>query len=227
MHKILVITLVMFSTNIIASTSLEDKLKKLSIPDDKITPLISEDKIYVVNTRYSSLTNRHELLVSGANDFMAEGHLVTKQASIAYQYHLNPKWSFGLRMTNYFNELSEAGKLLFKKNAILADTDFALKSNELFTSYNTIYGKVRFSKDRVVYFDQYISLGLGKVKLKSQEQNMGIVDLGLSFWIGKNMSFRTGLKNEFYSQQQISGEKDTHNAMGYVSFGYLFGKGTL
>jgi hypothetical protein len=52
---------------------------------------------------------------------------------------------------------------------------------------------------------------------------MYTADTGFSFWLGKKMSLRTGLKNEFYQQQKINGPENVHNAMGYLEFGYLFG----
>lgn len=223
MNKYKIILAFAVSLNAYSVEKIEDKLDKLRIPSDRVTPLVSKDKLYVVNQRYSTLKNRHEISILGGNDFAAEGHLLTRQLGLSYQYHLNSKWSFGLRRTSYFNELSEAGKTLFENQSILSDTDFALSNTELFTSYNTVYGKVRFAKDNVLYFDQYVSLGLGKVDLKSGNQNMASIDLGLSFWIGKNFSFKTGLRNELYNQRQLMGEKSIHNAIGYLSFGYLFG----
>lgn len=206
-----------------ATDELELKLQKLKVPSDKVSPVISKDKLYIVNARYSSLDKRHEIDIAGANNFMADSHLVTRQTALSYRYHFNEKWGVGLRYTNYFNELSDAGKTLFERKDLLPDSDFAYKSTELFVNYNTMYGKLRYAQDSVLYFDQYVSLGVGQVNLQSGDQTMGILDLGFSFWIGKSYSMRAGLKNEFYQQQQLTGSRDIHNAMGYLSFGYLFG----
>ncbi len=204
---------------------LDKKLDDLLIPDDKVTPVLSEDKFYVVNTRYSSLINRHEFTLQGAHNFTADSHLDVKQAALSYRYHLNSKWSFGLRYSRYTNELTSAGQRLFDDKQIVPDQDFAYNSQEIFATYNTIYGKLRWSADTVVYFDQYISLGVGQIELASGKTNNGLLDLGLAFWLGKNASMRVGLKNEFYNQQQLSGERLMHNAMGYLEIGYLFGEG--
>lgn len=227
MNNLKFVLLILVSINLYAENSVENKLDKLNIPSHRVSPLISKDKLYVVNKRYSSLVKRHEINLSGANDFAAEGHLITRQVTASYQFHLDSKWSFGLSRTNYYNELSKAGKTLFENKQILSDSDYAYSSTQVFTSFNTIYGKVRFAKDSVVYFDQFVSLGIGKVDLKSGSQNLATLDLGLAFWIGKNYSFKTGLKNEFYTQRQLSGETDVHNGMGYVSFGYLFGGNSI
>ncbi len=206
-------------------SELEKKLDSLSIPDDKVTSVLSEDKLYIVNTRYSSLVNRHELTLAGANNFTADSHLSTQQAALAYRYHINSNWSAGLRYTRYTNELTNAGKRLFDDKKMLPDTDYALNAQEAFVNYNTIYGKLRWNENTVVYFDQYIALGGGKIKLASGKTNLAFADLGLSFWIGNHMSSRVGLKNEFYKQTQLSGSRNIHNGVGYIEFGYLFGNG--
>jgi outer membrane beta-barrel protein len=226
--KKLVIGLTLLSSTVAlaqSSSELEKKLESLSIPDDKVTTVLSEDKLYVLNNRYSSLINRHELTVAGANNFTADSHLVTQQAALSYRYHINSKWSLGARYTRYTNKLSSAGQILFNNKSIIPDTDFAMNGQELFVNYNTIYGKLRWSEDSVVYFDQYISLGGGKVKLSSGDKNLALADIGLSFWLGNHGSARIGLKNEFYQQNQLSGSRNIHNGIGYIEFGYLFGTG--
>lgn len=207
------------------ASSLEDKLESLNIPDDKVSPVLSNEQLYIVNTRYSSLVNRHEFTVQGAYDFTADSHLDVTQAALSYRYHLNSDWSFGLRYTRYSNKLTGAGERLLDDQKLVPDTDYALNSQEIFATYNTIYGKLRWSSSTIVYFDQYVSVGAGRVELASGKTNMGLVDLGLAFWLGKHMSARVGVKNEFYNQTLRQGEEFQHNAMGYLEFGYLFGSG--
>ncbi len=210
-----------------AATGLEKKLESLNIPSDRVNPLVTEEKLYVVNKRYSSLTNRHELSLAGGRNFNADSHLDSSLASLAYRYHINSKWSVGIRYNEYYNKLSGSGEKLFDNRDLLPDSDFALKSTEAFINYNTIYGKLRVTKNTIVYFDQYISLGYGEISLATGETQNYIADLGFSFWIGKNFSARAGFKNEFYQQQKLNGSRDVHNVQGYLEFGYLFGRGTI
>jgi outer membrane beta-barrel protein len=206
-------------------SELELKLDALNIPDDRVTNVISEDKLFVVNTRYSSLVNRHELSLQGANNFTADSHLSTQHVGLSYRYHINSTWSLGARYNRYTNELTNAGKRLFDDKKMLPDSDYAFNSQELFVNANTIYGKMRWTDNLVIYFDQYIALGGGKVKLASGKTNLAFLDLGLSFWLGQHLSARVGMKNEFYQQIQTSGKKNVHNGIGYLEFGYLFGSG--
>ncbi len=207
------------------TSKLESKLDALSIPDDKVTPLLSQDQLHIVNTRYSSLVNRHEFTLQGGHNFTSDSHLDSKDIALSYRYHLNSDWSFGVRYTEYQNKLTGAGERLFDDQKLLPDTDFAKTSSEIFATYNTIYGKLRWSQDTVVYFDQYVSLGVGQMELASGKTNHAIADVGLAFWIGKHMSTRVGFKNEFYNQKQLSGEVFKANSFGYLEIGYLFGTG--
>jgi len=220
--KFLLLTAITFSS-FAFSKDLEKRLELLNVPDDRVTPVLEKEKLKIVNKRYSSLTNRHEFDWSGANNFNADSHMSTRNMALTYRYHLNQKWSFGYRYSNYYNELSDAGKQLFDDKNVIPDKDYSVKSTDVFVSYNTTYGKIRISDSRVMYFDQYIALGYGDISLANSTTNIKIVDLGLAFWLGKNFSSRVGLKNEFYDQEQQGGKQTTHNAMGYISFGYLFG----
>ncbi|MFT6071360.1 MAG: outer membrane beta-barrel protein [Bacteriovoracaceae bacterium] len=208
-----------------AETSLDKKLDDLNIPDDQVTPVLSQDNFYIVNTRYSSLINRHEIGVQGSHNLTADSHLDVKQISGSYRYHLNSKWSFGLRYNHYSNKLTQAGQRLLDDQKIVPDQDFAYNSQEIFATYNTIYGKLRWSSETVVYFDQFISVGGGQIELASGKSNHALVDLGLAFWIKKHGSMRVGVRNELYNQVKLSGENLKYNAMGYIEFGFLFGDG--
>lgn len=230
MKNILVYSLLILAlpVNLLAEdkqTGLEQKLDELSIPDDKVTPVLSKDNLYIVNTRYSSLTNRHEVGVQGSHNFTADSHLDVKQISGSYRYHLNSKWSFGLRYNYYTNELTSAGQRLLDDKQIIPDQDFAYNSQEIFATYNTIYGKLRWSQETVVYFDQYFSLGAGQIELASGKTNHALLDIGLAFWLKKHGSMRVGVRNEVYSQAQTAGDVLKHNAMGYIEMGWLFGSG--
>ena len=208
-----------------AASDLTKKLDDLSIPKDHVTPILSKAQLESVNSRYSSLRNRHELTLLGSNNFNADSHIDTKQAGATYRYHINSSWSLGFRYTEYENTLSAAGEKLVDSQDILPDTDYAVKSTDLFINFNTVYGKLRLTDKTVVYFDHYLALGYGDIALASGETQIYTIDTGLSFWFGKHFSSRVGVKNELYVQQKINGNDNTHNVMGYLEFGYLFGEG--
>lgn len=207
-------------------SDLEKKLDTLNIPSDKVSSLVSQEKLYSVNDRYSSLQKRFELTAFGANNFSSDDHIDSTLGGADLRFHYNAKWSAGLRYSEYNNKLSSAGEKLFKQDQVVPDTDYAIKSNEVFVNYNTIYGKLRLTADTVVYFDHYISIGYGNISLGNGETQLYTADSGFSFWFGKKFSSRIGMRNEFYLQQKINGEDSVSSLQGYASFGYLFGEGS-
>jgi len=227
MKKYITLVFLFSASKLMAQADLNKRLDDLRIPDDKITPIVSADKYYLVNERYSSLTNRHEVSMLGGHNFNAVSHLDNKQLGAAYRYHLDPRFSFALKYQVYQNQLTDAGKKLYDDQKILPDADYALKSTTLMVNMNTIYGKMRITEKQVVYFDQYVGIGYGDIDLARGLQKMINLDLGFAFWLGKNMSARIGLNNEFYEQRKLTGVENIHNAMGYIEFGYLFGKGRI
>lgn len=225
MKKILCASIALISLSGFSASELENKLDSLNIPSDKVTPLVSEEDLISVNSRYSSLNKRHEVTLLGANNFTADSHMETRQIGATYRFHINSRWSLGARYTEYENKLSASGDKLFKAQNLLPDSDYAIKSTDGFINFNTIYGKLRLTKNTIVYFDQYVSMGYGKIALANGEAQMYTADLGFSFWLGKHGSARIGVKNELYEQTKLNGAEDVHSAMGYVEVGYMFGEG--
>ena len=205
--------------------TLETHLDNLAIPDGRISPALSEDQIFIVNTRYSSLIERHEVSLLGGGNFTADSHLSMQLMALTYRYHLNDSWSFGGRFSRYSTSLSSAGEALLDNHQIVPDTDYALNAQEVFANYHTTYGKIRVTPRQVMYFDQYVALGLGVVELSRGRAPMGLLDLGFAFWPGGHASVRLGLKNEGYWQEKFKGQEFQHNMMGYVEIGWLFGQG--
>lgn len=228
MKSIFSFLLLVTSTSVIAQTDLTKKLDDLRIPDDKVSPMVTEDNLYIVNKRYSSLVNRHEVSLAGANNFSSVSHIDNTALTAAYRYHINSTFSLGIKYSDYYNELTPAGEKLYKEEKILPDTDFAYKSTSAFLGVNTFYGKMRLTDETIIYFDQYVNLGYGDIELsRNGVQKMINVDLGFVFWGGKHISTRIGLNNEFYSQRKVDGLSNVHNMMGYFEVGYLFGEGNI
>ena len=112
-------------------------------------------------------------------------------------------------------------KKLFDDQRILPDSDYAIKSVDGFINYNTVYGKMRLTEKRIVYFDHYLALGYGHIDLASAQVQQYTVDSGFSFWIGKHASLRLGVKGEFFREKKIQESQNTRNSMGYLEVGFL------
>ncbi len=208
-----------------AYAALEQELKSLELPQDSSLVSTKSDQLYAIQSRFSPLKNRHEIGFTGGKNLNQDGHLDSNQYGVLYRYHLNDKWGVGLNHFQMNNTLSSAGKKLLNDNGVIPDRDFVIAQTDLMLEYNLFYGKMRLDLDKVVYFDQYWSIGAGQVELGRGSTTAAVLDAGIAFWIGKWASARMGLKNDFYTEQNLNGSTRVHNMVGYLAFGVMLGGG--
>jgi len=208
---------------IAAPSKLESELEALAVPVDQALVSTTKDKLYSIQERFSPLTNRHEFGLVGGRNLNQDGSIDSTQLGGLYRYHINGKWALGLNHFRMNNELSAAGKRLVNEQNVVPDRDYIISQTDLVAEYNLFYGKMRLDLDQVVYFDQFWNLGAGQVELGNGSATALVVDAGFAFWMGKMMSARIGLKNDFYTEQNMNGNTNVHNMVGYLSLGILLG----
>jgi len=208
-----------------AHAALEQELKSLELPQDSGLVSTKSDQLYAIQSRFSPLKNRHEIGFSGGKNLNQDGHLDSNQYGLLYRYHINDKWGVGLNHFQMNNSLSSAGKKLLNDNGVIPDRDYVSSQTDLMVEYNLFYGKMRLDLDKVVYFDQYWALGAGQVELGRGSSTAAVLDAGIAFWIGKWASARMGLKNDFYTENNLNGSTRVHNMVGYLAFGFMLGGG--
>jgi outer membrane beta-barrel protein len=208
---------------IAAPSKLESELEALAVPVDKALVSTTKDKLYSIQERLSPLSNRHEFGLIGGRNLNQDGSIVSTQLGGLYRYHINGKWALGLNHFRMNNELSATGKKLVSEQNVVPDRDFIVSQTDLVGEYNLFYGKMRFDLDQVVYFDQFWNVGVGQVELGNSNATALVIDAGFAFWMGKMMSARIGLKNDFFKEQNLNGETNVHNMVGYLSLGILLG----
>ncbi|RYZ72243.1 MAG: hypothetical protein EOP09_03480 [Proteobacteria bacterium] len=121
-------------------------------------------------------------------------------------------------MTNGANRLAQT-------DGIVPDAAFVKSRFDALAGYNLFYGKFRLSMDTVWYFDQYIAFGPGYITTQYESSPALVADIGFVFWMGRNASFRFGVKNEFFKEQTLTESKTEHHMLGHLSVGYAFGTG--
>ncbi len=226
MKQLLIVTLALMSFNSVAATSsspLEAELNALAVPVDKAMVSTVNDKLYSIQARLSPLNNRHELGFIGGKNLNQDGSIDSTQWGGLYRYHINGKWGIGLNHFRMNNELSTAGKKLVNEQNVVPDRDYIKSQTDLVGEYNLFYGKMRLDLDQVVYFDQFWNFGVGQVELGRGNATAMVIDAGFAFWMGKMMSARIGLKNDFYKEENLKGDNNVHNMVGYLSLGVLLG----
>ena len=203
---------------------LDSQLESLHMSWDRLPNIISREKIYAIQNRHNNLEKKHEIVIGAGNQLLGNGLLSQRKLGINYSYYLNMNWAVKVGGTRSFNQLNDNGEILFHRQEILPDKDFSRHSFDVQAVYNAFYGKFRLSMERVFYFDQYFSLGLGSVNLYSGTTPMMMGDVGLSVWVSKNILIRMGLRNEWYREKRVTRTATNYNFIAHTGLGYLFGQ---
>jgi outer membrane beta-barrel protein len=206
--------------------SLEDQLETLALPANQAPGGVSSEKLYSVQTRFVPLRSRSEVALSGMLNMTADSYSNSQDVALTYRYHLSDKWNLALSGSYTFNSLSAAGDRLLELNDKLPDSVYVKNRLDLLVGYNLFYGKFRLSMDRVFYFDQYVALGPGLVRLGGlagpQDAPAGVADLGFAFYAGQNTSIRLGLKNYLYNEKRLLSSGLRNHLMAHLDVGYVF-----
>src|SRR5690606_21181314 len=69
----------------------------------------------VVQNRFTPRTNRFELAPEFSSVFGGDAYTRTNNAGLNAHYHINPKWSVGVKYNHSFNNLTPEGKAMVAK----------------------------------------------------------------------------------------------------------------
>ncbi len=202
------------------SATLEEEIKGLDV-QDAVPAAISKEKYYSIQTRNVTLKNRIEVLVGVGENFSSDGFLASEQVGGEIQYHLNDNWSLGVGYAQVFNKFKDSADRLLDAEGLLPDVDYAKTRMEVKIQYNLFYGKFRFTKDSVMYFDQYVALGFAQNTLGSGASPGPTFDAGFAFWVSNWGSVHLGVKDYYYQEKSRLSSGAHHNIHGYVQAGYL------
>jgi outer membrane beta-barrel protein len=203
-----------------ATSSLEDDIKGLDV-EGAAPAQITKEKLYSIQSRSSPLRKHLEILVGFGENFTGDSFLASEQVGAELQYHVTDDWSVALAYNQVFNKFKDAADNMLVADGLLPDVDFVRSRQELRVQYNLFYGKFRFTKDSVLYFDQYVSLGFAQNELGSGSSPGPVGDAGFAFWISDWGSLHLGVKDYYYEEKSRLSSGSHHNIHGYVQAGYL------
>ena len=203
--------------------SVEERLERLRLPPNEPPAAVSREKLYAVQDRYTPLHWASEVSAGGSENFNSDGFLHSSELSLSYRMHFNDKWSVALSASYVFNSFSAAADHLLDTEGRYPDVTFTKGRGDLVLSYQLFYGKIRFSMDNVLYFDQYLSLGGGVVDMSRGTRSAAVGDIGFVFWLGKWGSLRAGLKDFYYEEPRAQDSHYVHSLLGHLDLGLLIG----
>lgn len=224
MKLILCLALVLVSSRGWTSTSnkgLQDQIKNLDVSEDDTPALKSSERLYSYQTRAVKLDKTFELKLIGGQIFSGNDFLLSRQYGAGAQFHFNEKWSLGLGYQVVNNKFTTPADKLLEVAGYIPDVDFAKSRMEAFIDYNIFYGKLRFTKDTIFYFDNYIGLGAAQNNLNSGNSTGPMAHLGFVFWLNK-ISARLAMVDYYYKEQALLSSGSAHNILGQFEIGYVF-----
>jgi outer membrane beta-barrel protein len=198
--------------------------------------LAPEIKTQIVQNRIVQRRKRFEFNPQYSNVVGGNPYVNTNMVGLATQYHINYRWSLGVRYDYAFNELNAEGKSMAKKQNPVRDStgtivgyeatipaiDYMKESYMATVNWYPIYGKFSLYDLGVVHFDAYGLAGAGQVALDSGESDALTAGAGMAFWFSQHLTSRIELRWMGYTAEPFEGSKEDVNlTMGTLSFGYL------
>ena len=221
MFKKLFILLVFIQILLAASVSLAQRasgsLNNLGNQEnllDKAHPTVPVNTYRVVQKRIIDRDLRAEFnLNAGLNTSGGDSYYRTKSLGAQLEFHITPMWSIGVRQNYFFNELTAEGKIAFDRSeeAIKANMgdkadvpviDYPLEQTIGAISFYPLYGKMSWFDSTVSYFDFYMMLGGGQMKLRYGTTPVTTGGVGLGMWWTQHLSSRIELRYQKYQDQQ-------------------------
>lgn len=205
--------------------SLEDQLQGLSLPDNQSPAAVSTEKLYSVQTRHNPLASRSEFSLGAGKNLGSDGFLDSSQVSLTYRYHLNDRWFIQAGAAMVSNSMSGSARAFYDRDRILPDAAYVKQRADLVLGRNLFYGKFRVSAEKVLYFDQYISVGPGYAILNTGSTPAAVADIGFVFWLGQQASLRIGAQDYYFKEKRQLKTGMTNQIIGHIDLGILLGDG--
>ena len=194
---------------------------------ERVQKLDSRQKVRVVQNRLMDRNNRLEAALNLGLLSGGDSYVQTKNLGGMLQYHLTPRWSFGLSYEKNYNSLTSEGARRYDTAYArqLADSscperypsvDFPLDSKMVSVSFYPIYGKLNLFDSGIAQFDLFTTVGYGQKTLNSGVSNVISASLGVGIWLNSFLTARLEGRFENY-RDLLQTEKRVQNAVSAIA----------
>ena len=199
-----------------------DLLQKLKVQAKKGT-------IRIVQKRLVDRTQRWEFSSEYLYSSRGNSYLDSTSTGFTISYHLNPRWSLGMKYHYFFNQLTPEGKNLVEEAqrvqridpktelALIPELNWPKTSVLAAMSYYPIYGKLNIFDKGIVHFDIYGTLGAGQMTLRKGSSMTYFTGLGFGLWLSQHLTGRLEYNYQAYNAQYLQGEQEQN--INTISFG--------
>jgi hypothetical protein len=187
------------------------------------------ERSYVIQNRLRPLTNAYGFSLMAGQTTNGSSFVDSKEAGGALYYFFNDRIYTTVSGSKVYNTLNSSSKRLWEDEEVFPDAAFITKRYDAQIGANLLYGKFRFSMDKVFYFDQYVSLGAGMVEqyngVQVRNTRTLVGDAGFVFWFG-DFNMRIGVKDNYFREFRRDATDQVHHFIGYSSIGMVLGGDT-
>lgn len=185
------------------------------------------EKLYVVQDRHVDLANSVEFIAGVGKDFNSNIYLKTEETSLAARYYFNNFFFAQVDGAKVSTSLTDSGDRIWRNDGIYPDASFVKSRYGGAMGFNLMYGKVRVTKNFVFYFDQFFTLGAGRI-----EQSNGITttkdptltaEAGFSFGLADWASLIVGARDTYFEEKRRTSAGKIHQVVAYSGVGVLLG----
>lgn len=235
-HTFLLAALFSVQTFALVANDLESDFSSLGgnrVILEKAQELNPEQNISIVQDRIVPRRNRWELATEIAGTFGGDTYSKTSSLGLNVQYHINPRWSLGVRYNHDFNKLTPEGDAMVNRaiddyaanpkapTAPVPAMDYAKSETFALVNWYPIYGKLNLLDKGVAHFDVYGLAGYGQVVLSSGPTKSTTAGLGVGLWWNRHFSSRFEMRYQNYHAQYLENTMNLDLAVASVQMGWL------
>lgn len=199
---------------------------------ERVKNMDTHQKVRVVQNRLVDRNHRIEIGGNYAFNGGGDAYVKTQNVGAMLEYHINPRWSLGVRYEKAYNSLTPEGES--KLGGALADQqrdpgstkrypaiDYPLETQLATISYYPIYGKMNLFDTGIAQFDVYMQLGYGKMNLFTGSSDVVSVGLGSGIWLTQRITTRLEARYQQYEDLILTDRRKQNTLQAVASLGIL------
>lgn len=198
---------------------------------ERAQSLDSKSQVQIVQNRAVDRNNRLEIGLDYGYYMGGDSYYSTQSLGGSLNYHINPRWSLGVRYAHVTNKLTSEGQSVFEDaqrrqdaheiGFRIPDLDYPIESGMAFINFYPIYGKLNFFDAAVSQFDVYLLAGYGKTRLNSGLSDTFAGGLGLGIWFTQHLAARLEGRYQTYNDRVYTGTRRVENVVAMASLGIM------
>ncbi|MGZ3769467.1 MAG: outer membrane beta-barrel domain-containing protein [Bdellovibrio sp.] len=178
----------------------------------------------VIQRNYMPKTQRIHLS-GGLSLLPSDVFYRTIGVNLKASFHLNETWgietfgyTFSSQARDEIKDMENTQKLDVK-NLVSVKAFYGVN-----VYFNSLYGKTAFVNRRIIPFEIYQTLGIGKVRTQDSQESTSLqIGIGDMFSLSRSSTFRVDLTWAFYNAHNYLGEDQASNSLFLtLSYGRLF-----